>query len=61
MQDWQYLDLDEWDSLVSQGLDEHEICEKMGYLDLMQFRVDLAIARINRSRKKEKEHEDFQR
>ena len=55
MEDWEYLDVEEWQDYISQGLSEHEICERMGYLDLMQFRVDLAIARINK-KKKEKEN-----
>lgn len=55
MEDWEYLDVEEWQDYISQGLSEHEICERMGYLDLMQFRVDLAIARINKKKKENKD------
>lgn len=55
---WEYLDVDEWQNLVSQGLSEQEIIERMGYIDIRQFRADLAIARINRKKAKKSDNSD---
>ena len=55
---WEYLDVDEWQELTSQGISEQEIAERMGYIDILQFRVDLAIARINRKKAKKSDNSD---